>query len=259
MEFETILYEKHNRIAIAKFNRPDVLNAINSQVIEDLNGVINEVEKDKELAALILTGEGKAFVAGADIAYMSSLTVLEAREFTDNGQNIVKRLSSLDIPVIAAINGFALGGGMEIAMACDMRFASDRAKFGQPEVSLGIIPGFGGTQRLPRLVGEGWAKYLIFSGEVVDAAFAKEIGLVQKVVAGEDLIAEAEKYAEKVSRNAPIAVKMSKTAINHGLNLDLHSALKFETEATVSAFASEDSTEGFNGFLEKRSIEFKNK
>ncbi|MDR3295799.1 MAG: enoyl-CoA hydratase/isomerase family protein [Clostridiales Family XIII bacterium] len=257
--YENLLYEAKDGVAFVTLNRPSALNALNTAVLEELADVFGRVAAAGDVGAAILTGAGKAFVAGADIAQMSALDVAAGRDMTVRGQYVMEFIENLDKPVIAAVNGFALGGGCELAMACDVRFASDKAKFGQPEVNLGIIPGFGGTQRLPRLVGKGMAKYLILGAEMIDAQEALRIGLVEKVFPAEELLAEAEKFARLILSKAPIGVKMAKKAINTGLNLDLRSGVAYEAEAYVNAFASQDKAEGMAAFLAKRPAVFRNK
>lgn len=259
MEYHNILFEVNEGIGYITMNRPTAMNAINTAVLNELEHVLQYISNADDVKCVIITGNGKAFVAGADIAEMSELSTLEGRTMAIKGQRVMETIENLDVPVIAAVNGFALGGGCELAMACDLRIASEKAKFGQPEVNLGIIPGYGGTQRLPRLVGKGTAKYLVFGADMIDANEAYRIGLVQKVVAPEELIPEAEKFAKQVIGKAPIAVKMAKTAINNGMNLDLKSGVAFEAEAYVSTFCSEDRVEGMKAFLEKRPAQFKNK
>lgn len=259
MEYKNILFEVKENIGYVTVNRPDALNALNTEVLGELDHVFRYIETADEVKCVIVTGAGRAFVAGADIAQMSELTVKEGRDMTIQGQRVMELIENIEKPVIAAVNGFALGGGCELSMACDVRIASEKAKFGQPEVNLGIIPGFGGTQRLPRLVGKGMAKYLIYGAQMIDAAEAYRIGLVQKVVPHDDLMTEAEKYAKLVISKAPIAVKMAKTAINNGINLDLKSGVAFEAEAYVGTFCSEDRVEGMKAFVEKRPADFKNK
>jgi enoyl-CoA hydratase len=253
------LFETRDGLAFVTVNRPQALNALNTELLAELADVFTRIDGAEELRAAILTGTGKAFVAGADISQMKDLSTAESRDMMKKGQAVMELIENIDKPVIAAVNGFALGGGCELAMACDVRFASDKAKFGQPEVNLGIMPSFGGTQRLSRLVGKGMAKYLIFGAEMIDAAEALRIGLVQKVFPSEELLAEAEKYARLVMGKSPIGVKMAKRAINAGINLDLPSGVAFELEAYVSAAASEDRKEGMAAFLEKRPASFKNK
>ena len=217
------------------------------------------IDKDDEVRVAIVTGEGRSFIAGADIAQMSELNGTEGRDMTIQGQKVMELIESINKPVIAAVNGFALGGGNELAMACDIRIASEKAKFGQPEVNLGIIPGYGGTQRLPRLVGKGMAKKLIYSAEMIDAQEAYRIGLVDEVVPAEELMEAAEKLAKTIMSKAPIAIKMAKVAINNGINTDLTIGVQFEAESYTSTFVSEDRVEGMKAFVEKRPAEFKNK
>jgi len=257
--YKNLKYEVKSKIAYVTINRPQALNALTSELLDELYSVFSEIKGDKEVSAVILTGEGKAFVAGADIAEMNELNMLEGKEMMIKGHNVSNLIESIEKPVIAAVNGFALGGGCELAMACDIRIASEKAKFGQPEVNLGIIPGFGGTQRLPRLVGEGMGKYLIMTGEMISADEACRIGLAEKVVPAEELIATAEKVAKTIMEKAPIAIAVAKTTINAGINLDMPTASRLEIEALVTPFGSEDRKEGMTAFLEKRPAVFKNK
>lgn len=257
--YETIKYEKKDQIAYITVNRPKQMNALNSVVLEELYDAFEKAGEDDEIRVILLTGEGKAFVAGADIAEMSKMSPVEAREFGKKGHKLMNYIHNVETPVIAAINGFALGGGCELSMACDIRIASDKAKFGQPEVGLGLIPGFAGNLRLPRLVGKGMAKYMILTGEMIDAEDAFRIGLVQKVVPAEELMAEAEKIANKIIAQAPIAVKYAKDVINNGYDMDLKSASAYEVNTFGIPFASEDMIEGTSAFLEKRKPVWKNK
>ncbi|MFR1722992.1 enoyl-CoA hydratase-related protein [Emergencia timonensis] len=257
--YENIKYEVSEGIGYVTINRPKALNALNMDVLTDLYAVFTEIEADETVKAVIVTGEGKAFVAGADIAQMSQLNALEGREMMIMGHKVMNLIEAVEKPVIAAVNGFALGGGCELAMACDIRIASEKAKFAQPEVGLGIIPGFGGTQRLARLVGKGMAKYMIMTAEMISAAQAYRIGLVEKVAAPEELMDEAVKVAKTIASKAPIAIATAKSAINNGFDMDMKSASKFEIETFTAAFGSEDKTEGMAAFLEKRAPEFKNK
>jgi enoyl-CoA hydratase len=259
MEYNYILFEIREGIGYVTINRPNALNALNTHVLSELKNAFQYIATSDEVKCVIITGAGRAFVAGADISQMSDLNTIEGRDMTIKGQRVMELIENIDKPVIAAINGFALGGGCELSMACDIRIASEKAKFGQPEVNLGIIPGYGGTQRLPRLVGKGMAKYLILSAEIIDANEALRIGLVQKVVPADELMQEAEKFAKTVMSKAPIAIKMAKTAINSGINLDLRSGVAFEAEAYVSTFCSEDRVEGMKAFVEKRQANFKNR
>lgn len=257
--FETLRYEIKDGIAYVTIDRPKAMNALSAEVLSELKTVFEQIENDPEAKVVILTGAGKAFVAGADIAQMVAYTGVEGQEVIRKGSKIINYIESLDKPVIAAVNGFALGGGCELAMACDIRIASEKAKFGQPEVNLGIIPGFGGTQRLPKLVGKGMSKYMIMTGEYIDAAEAYRIGLVEKVVAPEELMATCEALARTIMSKAPIAIKNAKIAINNGIMLDANTSIALESEAFGTPFCSEDRIEGMTAFLEKRAAEFKNK
>ncbi|MDR1572408.1 MAG: enoyl-CoA hydratase/isomerase family protein [Clostridiales Family XIII bacterium] len=257
--YKNLLFEPRDGVAFVTVNRPEAMNALNTEVIAELHDAFRRIDDDASIGAAVLTGTGKAFVAGADIAQMSDLSVAEGRAMTIKGQRAMEFIENIDKPTIAAVNGFALGGGCELAMACDIRLASEKARFGQPEVNLGIIPGFGGTQRLPRLVGKGMAKYLVLSAEIIGAEEALRIGLVEKVFPADALLAEAEKLARLIIAKAPIALKMAKTAVNRGINLDLSSGVAFEAEASTVAFASEDRVEGLKAFLEKRPPVFRNR
>lgn len=258
-EYNNLLYKVEENIAFITLNRPKALNALNTETLRELDRAVLRAGQEEEVKAVIITGEGRAFVAGADIAQMKDLTVLEGREMTILGQNVFSRIEGLDKPVIAAVNGFALGGGCELAMACDIRVASDKAKFGQPEVNLGIIPGYGGTQRLPRLVGKGAAKYLIFTGEMITAEEAFRIGLVDKLVPAEELLDTAVSIAKTIMSKAPISINMAKHAINNGLNVDLKSGIAYEAEAYTTSFSTEDRIEGMSAFVEKRPAKFKSR
>lgn len=258
-EYNNVLYRVEDSIAFITLNRPKALNALNTETLRELDTAVSAAGKDENVKAIVITGEGRAFVAGADISQMRDLTVQEGRDMTILGQEVFIKIENLDKPVIAAVNGFALGGGCELAMACDIRVASDKAKFGQPEVNLGIIPGYGGTQRLPRLVGKGAAKYLIFTGEMISAEEAYRIGLADKVVPAEELMDSVVSLAKVIMSKAPISIKMAKHAINNGLNVDLKSGIAYEAEAYTTTFSTEDRVEGMSAFLEKRQAEFKNK
>ncbi len=257
MELNYILLNKDENIGILTINRPKALNALNSEVLDELNKAIDQVIEDDNIHILIITGEGKAFVAGADIGQMKDMDVFEAREFAKKGLSIFRKIELMEKPVIAAVNGYALGGGCELAMACDIRIASDKAKFGQPEVGLGITPGFGGTQRLARIVGIPKAKELIFTGETINAEEALRIGLVNKVVAAESLMEEALTMARKIASKGQLAVRYSKVAINRGIETDIETGLAMERELFGLCFATEDQKEGMGAFLEKRSPNFK--
>ncbi|OLR54673.1 crotonase [Hornefia porci] len=255
--YENIKYEVKGNLGYLTINRPKALNALNTDVLAELADALKEIEADDAVKAVIVTGEGKAFVAGADIAQMSKLNAVEGRAMMQAGHKVMNTIDQMPKPFIAAVNGFALGGGCELAMACDIRIASSKAKFGQPEVGLGIIPGFCGTQRLSRLVGKGMAKYLIYSAEMINAEEAFRIGLVEKVVEPDALMETAEKLANTIASKAPIAVAQAKIAINNGFDMDLKSASQLEVEATTVCFGSEDQKEGMAAFLEKRAPEWK--
>ena len=251
-----ILLEKKGSIAVATINRPKALNALNSQVLEDLNELLDLVNADEEIRALVLTGSGeKAFVAGADIAEMSTLTKTEGEAFGKKGNDVFRKLETLPIPTVAAVNGFALGGGCELSMSCDIRICADTAVFGQPETGLGITPGFGGTQRLARLVGPGMAKQLIYTAKNIKADEALRIGLVNAVYPLEELMPAAEKLAATIAKNAPIAVRACKKAINEGLEAKMDNAVVIEEKLFGSCFKTADQIEGMTAFLEKRKHE----
>ncbi|GAA6323717.1 enoyl-CoA hydratase-related protein [Fusobacterium ulcerans] len=255
-----ITYEQEGFVGIITINRPKALNALNSEVLKELDVCLDGVNLETT-RALILTGAGeKSFVAGADIGEMSTLTKAEGEAFGKIGNDVFRKLETFPIPVIAAINGFALGGGCEISMSCDIRICSDNALFGQPEVGLGITPGFGGTQRLARIIGVGKAKEMIYAATNVKADEALRIGLVNAVYPLEELMPAAKKLAGKIARNAPIAVRACKKAINEGLDVDMDKAIVIEEKLFGSCFESEDQKEGMAAFLEKRKVEgFKNK
>lgn len=260
MELKNILLEKEGHLAIVTINRPKALNALNSETLRDLDVVLEDLENDNNIYSVILTGSGeKAFVAGADISEMKDLSEEEGREFGLLGNRVFRRLEKLDKPVIAAISGFALGGGCELAMACDIRIASEKARFAQPEAGLGITPGFGGTQRLPRLVGEGRAKELIYTCAMIKADEALRIGLVNKVVPLDTLMEEAKNMANTIIANGPIAVKLCKDAINRGIQVDIDEAIEIEAGDFGKCFSTEDQKEGMSAFMERRDKNFSNK
>jgi len=259
MEYKNILLKKEGNIAILSFNRPKVLNALSTDVLIELDKAVDEIIKDENIFVLILTGEGKAFIAGADISEMKDMNPNEGRNFGELGSNIFRKIELMEKPVIAAVNGFALGGGCELAMSCDIRIASEKAKFGQPEVGLGITPGFSGTQRLSRLVGVSKAKELIFTGDIINANEAEKIGLVNKVVAQEELMNEVMKIANKITSNGQIAVRYSKTAINKGIDAHIEAGIEIEKNLFGLCFGSIDQKEGMSAFLEKRKPMFSNK
>jgi enoyl-CoA hydratase len=248
---EYIKYEIEGEFAILTINRPKALNALNSEVLDELDKVLDSIDTYK-IRALILTGAGeKSFVAGADIAEMSTLTKEQGKAFSKKGNDVFRKLETLEIPVIAAINGFALGGGCEIAMSCDIRICSENAIFGQPEVGLGITPGFGGTQRLARLVGPGMAKQMIFTGQNIKAEEALRIGLVNAVYPQNELLNEARKLALTIAKNGQNAVRNSKKAINDGLQLDIDKAIKIEEKLFGDCFQSDEQVDRMKKFLEK--------
>jgi len=259
MGYETILVEQEGPIGILKLNRPQALNALNSKVISELIVALEEIEKGVMPKVVILTGAGeKAFVAGTDIIEMEKLSSFEAREFANFVRQAIDKVAALNRPVIAAINGFALGGGCELAMACDIRIASEKAKIGQPETGLGIIPGSGGTQRLPRLVGVSKAKQLVFTGELIDAKTALEIGLVDKVVPLDQLMEETKKIAGTIASKPRTALALAKSAINRGLDMALQDGLSYEIECFAECFSTKDQKEGMRAFLEKRKPNYTN-
>ena len=247
-----ILYEVKDAVATITINRPKALNALNSQVLDELDATLDAIDLNT-VRAVILTGAGdKSFVAGADIGEMSTLTKAEGEAFGKKGNDVFRKLETLPIPVIAAVNGFALGGGCEISMSCDIRICSENAMFGQPEAGLGITPGFGGTQRLARTVGVGMAKQLIYTARNIKADEAYRIGLVNKVVPQEELMATAKKLAGKIARNASYAVAIAKAAINNGYDMDIKNAVEYEANLFGMTCSTHDKTEGMTAFLEKR-------
>ena len=257
--YKTIRYEKKDNIALVTIDRPEALNALNSTVIAELEQVVTELENDGTVRAMILTGEGRSFVAGADIGEQYPLDLDGGRRWGQRGSALFRRMERLEFPTIAAVNGFALGGGCELAMSCDIILASEKAKFGQPEVGLGITPGFSGTQRLPRRVGVAKAKELIFSGRMVKADEAGRIGLVNAVYAPEALLDGAMEMARSFAKNAPIAVKYAKACIDRGMQTDIDSGIACENELFAMCFATADQKEGMSAFLEKRTAEFQNR
>jgi len=259
-EYKNLIYEIENGIGLLTINRPKALNALNAELMQELDNLLDEIAKDESVKVVIVTGSGdKAFVAGADITHMQPMSAVEGRNWGKWGQAVMNKLENLPQTVIAAVNGFALGGGNELAMACDIRIASEKAKFGQPEVTLGIPPGFGGTQRLSRLVGKGRAKELLFTGDMIDAQEAYRIGLVNKVVPHEELMDAAKAMAQKIMSRAPIAVRICKAAVNEGMDMDLDSGIAYEAEVFGLCFATADQKEGMTAFMEKRKPLFTNK
>src|SRR5712671_3821569 len=257
---ENVKLEKKNQIAYVTIDRPKVLNALNMATMQELWQVFSELKDDKQIRVVILTGGGeKAFVAGADINELAKNNAVEAKAYTHKGQATLDLIENLGKPVIACVNGFALGGGCEIAMACTMRLASDNAKLGQPEVKLGIIPGYGGSQRLPRLVGKGLAMQMVLAGEMITAQEAHRIGLVNEVTAAPELIPRAEAIAAKIIANAPLAVQYAMEAVNKGMEMPLAEGLYLEAVLFGVCCATEDKKEGTSAFLEKRAAQFKGK
>ena len=259
-DFQNIKFEKKKQIAYVTIDRPKVLNALNMATMQELKQAFAAIKDDDEVRVAILTGAGeKAFVAGADIGELSQHSPVSAKEYTHKGQAIIDAIENLGKPVIACVNGFALGGGCELAMACTMRIASENAKLGQPEVKLGLIPGYGGTQRLPRLVGKGIAMQLVLAGEMISAQEAHRIGLVNDVVPAGELIARAEAIAAKIIANAPLAIQYAMEAVNRGLDLPLADGLYLEATLFGVCCATEDKNEGTKAFLEKRPAQFRGK
>lgn len=257
MQMNNLICDIIDATAVVTINRPKALNALNRETLEELRDCFIALGKNRELVGVVVTGAGdKAFVAGADIAAMQGLDALAAREFALLGQHVMRTIETFTRPVIAAVNGFALGGGCELAMACDIRIAGEQARFGQPEVNLGVIPGFGGSQRLPRLVGTGAALELLLTGEVIDAREACRIGLVNRVVAPESLLPECLSITAKIARKGPIAVRLCKEAVRAGIELDIESGCRQEADLFGICFASDDQKEGMRAFLEKRQAIF---
>jgi enoyl-CoA hydratase/carnithine racemase len=258
LQLQNVLYEKKGPIAYVTINRPKVLNALNKQTIVELKEAFEDARDDSTLGGVILTGAGdKAFAAGADISELVSQTAVQAEEATRFGQGVTNLIENLGKPVAAAINGFALGGGCELAMACTFRIAAESAKFGQPEVKLGIMPGYGGTQRLPRLVGKGRAMQIVLSGEIIAAQEAYRIGLVNEVVPSANLIARTEEILIRIIANAPLSVKFSLEAVNRGMETSLAEGLVLEASLFALCVGTEDKTEGTSAFLTKRAPQFR--
>lgn len=260
MNLENILYNVENGVAVVTFNRPKVLNALNNQTIEELAIIVEDLQKNKAVKGVIITGSGeKAFISGADINELSAIDSLQGKAFARKGQKVYLALENLGKPVIAAVNGYALGGGCELAMACHIRLASENAVFGQPEVNLGIIPGYGGTQRLPRLIGKGPALEIILSGKMISAQEALRLGLVNRVVPADQLMEEAKTLLATILSRGPLAVKYALEAVNHGLNMNIEEAMDYEASLFGLLCATEDMKEGTKAFVEKRHPEFSGK
>lgn len=257
MEFNNLILAKEDGIFILTLNRPKALNALNSEIMAELKQAIELIKRDAQCKVCILTGQGnKAFVAGADIAEMAEMNAVQGREFAQLGNQVFSALEELEKPVIAAINGYALGGGLELALACDLRLAAEGAKLGQVEVSLGITPGFGGTQRLARTIGAGKAKELIYTAKIIGSQEALACGLINHVYPQENLLAEAKKLAIEIADKAPLAIGYSKQAINQGLEMDLKRGLDLEANLFGLCFATKDQKEGMRAFLEKQQVKF---
>jgi enoyl-CoA hydratase len=258
MAYEHIIFQVEEGIATITFNRPKALNALNAALLEEFSKALDEITADENVRVLVLTGAGdKSFVAGADITELATYNSLRAKNFAQKGHGIIAKLQQLPIAVIAAVNGFALGGGTEIAIACDFIYASENAKFGQPEINLGLIPGFGGTQRLPRLIGSNMTKELVFTGKMISAAEAEKIGIANKVVPQDQLLEEVTKIAKEIASKGKVSLRAAKQAINFGLNTDLATGIQIEIDCFSMCYASSDSKEGTSAFLGKRKAEFK--
>lgn len=251
---------KQGNIGIITMNRPEALNALSSAVFADLTKALDQVEHDDDVYVVVITGAGRAFVAGADIGEMANMNVEEGLAFSELGNGLLMRVDMFPKPTIAAVNGFALGGGCELSLACDIRIASEKAKFGQPEVGLGIIPGFGGTQRMARIIGTGPAMELIFTADTIDAKQAEKIGMVNHVVPAEELMDTAIAMAEKIASKAQVAIRTSKMALRRGIDCDINTAVTYEALAFATCFGTEDQKDAMKAFVEKRKLEkFKNR
>jgi len=258
MAYNTIIFKIRENIATITFNRPEILNALNEEALKEFSNALDEIHANEDIRVLILTGAGeKSFIAGADIKQFLTFNTLKAKSFSEMGRVLMNKLQELSIPVIAAVNGFALGGGCEVALACDFIYASENAMFGLPEITLGIIPGFGGTQRLPRLVGESMAKELIFTGKMIPAEEAKNMGLANKVCSQEQLMDDVIKTAKIIASKGKVSLRAAKQAINNGMNVDLTTGCSIEIDAFALCFTSPDVKEGASAFLEKRKPDFK--
>ncbi|RJS69134.1 crotonase [Candidatus Bathyarchaeota archaeon] len=260
MQFQYVIYEKSERIATITLNRPDALNAFNKDVVEEILKALEDAKNDEKIRVVILTGAGeKAFSAGADIKTMKGFDALKARELSLMGEKLCSAIENFEKPVIAAINGYALGGGLEVAMACDLRIASDKAKMGQTEINIGLIPGWGGTQRLTRLIGKTKAKELVFTGKMIDAKTAEQLGLVNMVVPADQFREAVRKFAMELAEKAPVALRIAKALINKGADMSLDAAIALEREGFGVVGSTEDLQEGVSAFIEKRKPVFKGK
>lgn len=258
MVYNNIIMNSENGIGFLTINRPKSLNALNTEVLNELYPAIKEVENNENIRVLVITGAGeKAFVAGADITELAHLNALQGKYFVANGHKTMTAIQELPIPVIAAVNGFALGGGLELALACDFIYASENARFGLPEITLGLIPGFGGTQRLPRIIGKNQAKELIFTGKMLSAEEAFQLGFVNKIIPHDQLIEEVMKTAKSIAAKGKVSLNAAKQAINQGMDVDLKTACEIEINAFALCMASADAKEGTSAFIEKRKPEFK--
>lgn len=252
--------EKKGHVGVITMNRPEALNALNTPMLQELEKVIDQVEADDEIYVCVLTGAGRSFVAGADIGEMSAFGAVEGKKFGDYGNSVFLKIENMSKPIIAAINGFALGGGCELSMACDIRLASEKAKFGQPEVGLGITPGFGGTQRMPRICGTAHAMELILTADTINAQQALEIGLVSKVVAPDALMDTALELANKIASKAQVAIRAAKQAVRYGIQCDISTAATYEALAFATCFGTEDQKDAMKAFVEKKKLDgFKNR
>ena len=258
MTYANLLVSSEEGITAITFNRPRARNALNSDLLDELSDILDKVANNEDIRVLVLTGAGdKAFIAGADINELARCNALMAKRFAQKGQAVINKLQGLAIPVIAAVNGYALGGGTEMALACDFIYAAETAIFGLPEITLGIIPGFGGTQRLPRLISANMAKELIFTGRMLKAQEAKELGLVNQICASAELMPAIMKTARNIAAKGKVSLRAAKEAVNNGLNVDLATGLLLEQDAFALCMASEDAKEGTHAFLEKRKADFK--
>jgi len=260
MEYKNVIYKAVDNVGVLTINRPKAMNALNSETIGEIRTVLSSVKEEREIRALIITGEGeKAFVAGADIGEIKGVGLEDGFDFLRAGHLMNQDVENLGIPTIAAVNGLALGGGCELAMSCSLRIVSENAKLGLPELGLGVIPGYGGTQRLPRLIGKGPALWYLLTGDMIDAAKAVELGLANEMVKSEELLERALKVAGKIAKKAPLAVKMALAAVKYGLETELETGLVLETALANLTVASEDKKEGISAFFEKRKPEYKGK
>ncbi len=260
MELNTIIFTLEDDIATITFNRPNALNALSSELLKEFAQALDNLATNEAVRALILTGSGdKAFVAGADITELATFDALQGKVFAKAGHDVLGRLQALPFPVIAAVNGYSLGGGTEVALACDFIYASDNAMFGLPEIKLGLIPGFGGTQRLPRLIGKNMAKEMIFTGRMIAANEAQQIGLVNKVFPSESLMESVLQTAQEITRKGRVSLRAAKEAVNSGMDVDLATGCRMEIDAFALCIASEDAKEGTAAFLEKREAKFTGK